>query len=175
MGYELLFAIFALLIYVTYNVIALHLFNVPVSLSQTYYLFKNRKEWQRILFPIVMLLVGCLLLPSWLKLSDGSNYQFLSFLSCASIMFTAVSPAFNRTKLENKVHTYSAYISALFAVLWIILVAHAWNILVLWIILILLISISTNTFKSSYIYWLETIAIMSTLSTIISKYFNLYL
>jgi hypothetical protein len=41
--------------------------------------------------------------------------------------------------------------------------------------LILLISISTNTFKSSYIYWLETIAIMSTLSTIISKnIINLY-
>ena len=53
----------------------------PESLSATYYL------WPKWIFPSVMTLVGFSLLPVWLEATEGSNLQFLSFLSCLSIIF----------------------------------------------------------------------------------------
>ena len=52
--------------------------NWPESLSATYYL------WPKWVFPLVMTLVGFSMLPVWLEATEGSNLQFLSFLSSRS-------------------------------------------------------------------------------------------
>ena len=58
--------IVAAIIYLLYNAIAVRLFGVPSSLSDTFYLYKSKKDWLRIVFPLMMLAMAILLMPSWL-------------------------------------------------------------------------------------------------------------
>ena len=158
----------AFLVYLFYNSAALSLFGVPESLSNTFYLFKERKYWQRLLFPIMMLFMAFTLMPAWLEMSEGSNFQFLAFLAAGGIMFTGAAPAFKDDKLENKVHTGTAICS----LLWIILVAKLWYFIILWFIIISFCAVFTNSYKNAYVYWLETVAFISTYTAIIAHYLS---
>ena len=167
----LVLAAFAL--YLSYNFAALSLFGTPKSLSQTYYEFKSRKSWQRFLFPAMMVGMGFLLMPAWLEISEGSNFMFTAFLAAAGIIFTGTAPAFNRSDLENKVHTGSAIFAAVFALLWIILVAKLWWFILVWSVMVALIAVLTGTWKSGLVYWLETVAFLSTFTAIIAHFVTL--
>lgn len=158
----------AFALYLCYNFASLSLFGVPKSLSITFYLFKERKPWQRVLFPIMMIGMAFMLLPAWLEISAVSPLMFMAFLAAGGIIFTGAAPAFNSGSLENNVHTYSAIFAAVFALLWVIFVAKLWWFIVVWAVLILLFSLLTNSLKTGYIYWLETVAFMSTFTAIIA-------
>lgn len=160
----------AFTIYLIYNGIALKLFGVPKSLSMTFYLLQEKKKWTRIFFPIMMVGMAFLLLPAWLEISVGSPFQFLAFLAAAGIMFVGAAPAFKSSDLENTVHMTSAIAAAIFAILWVILVSKLWWTILLWIATLGLAMWLTKTTKSSYIYWLETVAFMSTFTSIIAYY-----
>ena len=162
----LVLAAFAM--YLCYNLSALSLFGAPYSLSKTYYLFQERKSWQRFLFPVMMIGMGLLLLPAWLEISALSPFMFTAFLAAGGIIFTGAAPAFNNSQMENRVHTVSAIFAAIFALLWIILVAKLWWFIIVWAVLISLVALLTNTWKTSYVYWLETIAFLSTFTSIIA-------
>ena len=172
MDWKIFLVLIAFLIYWAYNVAALSIFGAPFSLSKTFYLFQERKRWQRILFPIMMLMMGFCLVPSWLEISEGSNFQFMVFFAAGGIMFTGSAPAFKSSDLEDKVHTCSAIFAAVFALLWIIFVAHLWYFIIVWAVVITLIAILSKTVKTSYVYWLETVAFMSTFTAIIVYYVN---
>jgi hypothetical protein len=144
------------------------MFGVPKSLSMTYYLFEEKKSKLGIVFPIMMLSMAFLLLPAWLEISALSNLQFTAFLAAGGIMFTGAAPAFNSSKLEKKVHTGSAVVAAIFAMLWVIFVANMWYMIALWLLIILSTAFASYTFKSSYIYWFETVAFMSTFTSILA-------
>ena len=150
----------------------LSLFGIPKSLSQTFYEFKHRKSWQRVLFPVMMISMGFLLIPAWLEISEGSDFMFTAFLAVVGIILTGSAPAFNNSDLEDKVHTGSAIFAAVSAILWIILVAKLWWFIIIWAVIISLVALLTETWKTSIIYWLETIAIMSTFTSIIYYFFN---
>lgn len=162
----------AFFMYLIYNGIALKLFGIPQSLSMTYYLFQKRKNWTRIFFPIMMIGMAFLLLPAWLEISMASPFQFLSFLAAAGIIFTGATPAFLNSSMENTIHTTGAIFAAIFALLWIIVVSKLWWTIFLWLITLGLIMWITKTIKSSCVYWLETIAFMSTFTSIIAYYFT---
>lgn len=157
-------------IYLMYNFAALATFGVPRSLNMTFYLFKERKAWQRFLFPIMMIGMAFLLLPAWLELSPLSPFQFTAFFAAAGIIFTGAAPNFNSSDLENKVHMSSAIFAAVFALLWVILVAKVWWFILVWLVLVFLVALLTNSLKTGYIYWLETIAFLSTFTAIISQF-----
>lgn len=170
MDWKLILLLTAFFIYWAYNMAALSVFGVPKSLSMTYYLFKERKEWQRLLFPIMMLSMAGLLIPVWLEMSEGSNLQFMSFLAGAGIMFTGTVPTFKSSKLEDRVHTISAIVAAVFALLWVFFVAHLWYIILIWLVIVTLIALLSSSIKTSLVYWLETVAFMSTFMSIIIYY-----
>ena len=86
-------------------------------------------------------------------------------------MFTGASPAFKKNTMDFKVHAISALSSALCSVLWIIFGSNSWYFIPIWLLVIGLIAILTKTIKSSYIYWLETAAFLSTFTSIIAYYF----
>lgn len=161
----------AFAIYLIYNGFAIRLFGIPKSLSDTFYLYKQKKNWLRILFPIMMISLVILLLPAWLEISVGTSLQFLAFLASAGIMFTGAAPAFMKSNLDNKVHTYSALAAAVFALLWVIFVSHMWWIIPVWLVITALIAILTKSVKKSLVFWLETVAFLSTFISIIGYYF----
>ena len=154
-------------IYIIYNIVALFLFGVPESLSKTFYLYKDKWNWTRFLFPIMMVTVGILLLPAWIELSNGSNFQFLAFLAVCSILFVGTAPAFKSTSLQNNVHSVSAMLAAITSLLWILLVPKLWYVILICAVLLTAIAIISKTITKCYIYWLESIAFTSTFISII--------
>lgn len=157
--------IIATIIFIAYNVFTLASYDVPQSLSMTYYLLKDKSEKLKILFPALMYLVVAFMMPAWLTISEGSAFQFLAFLAPASILFVGTAPAFMSSSLENKVHSIAAISAALCSILWICLVTPYWWIILIWLAIAALASIFTSTYKTSYIYWLEMIAFGATFTS----------
>ena len=158
--------IIATTIFVAYNAVSLANFGVPESLSNTYYLWKekNGKGW---LFCLMMYAVVVLMMPAWISLSEGSNFQFLAFLAPASIAFVGTAPRFKDSQMENRVHSYSAYIAAACSLLWVALVTPYWWVVLIWFGFIALASVLTSSYKTCIVYWLETIAFGSTFTAAI--------
>jgi hypothetical protein len=158
--------IMATTIFVAYNAVAIPIFGIPESLSNTYYLYKEKcnKGW---LFCLMMYLVVALMMPAWITLSEGSAFQFLAFLAPASIAFVGTSPRFKDGDLENKVHTYSAYVAAACSLLWVGLVTPYWWVILAWLGFIAIASMLTSSYKSCLVYWLEMIAFGATFTSAI--------
>ena len=158
--------IIAAIIYAAYNAISLANFGVPQSLSMTYYLWKEKANIG-LIFPCMMYLVVAFMMPAWITMSEASDFQFLAFLAPASIMFVGTAPAFLGSDLENKVHSISAVIAAVCSLAWVILVTPYWYVILIWFGYISLVSIFTSSYKTAYIYWLETIAFGATFTSAI--------
>lgn len=159
--------IIATVIFVAYDAVAIVLFGIPESLSNTYYLWKERNEkgW---LFCLMMYAVVALMMPAWISLSEGSNFQFLAFLAPASIAFVGTAPRFKDSQLESRVHTVSAIIAAVCSLLWVALVTPYWWVMLMWLGFIALFSILTSSYKTCLVYWLEMVAFGSTFTAAIS-------
>lgn len=158
--------IIATTIFVAYNAVAIAFFGIPESLSNTYYLYKEKcnKGW---LFCLMMFAVVALMMPAWISLSEGSNFQFLAFLAPASIMFVGTAPRFKDSQLESRVHTVSAIIAAVCSLLWVMLVTPYWWVMLIWLGFIVLASIFTSSYKTCLVYWLEQVAFGSTFTAAI--------
>lgn len=167
MTWTIIFVFIAFAIYLTYNGVAIGLFGVPNSLSETYYLYMNKNNWMKIFFPIMMMLLVALLMPAWIEISIGSDLQFLAFLAAGGIMFTGAAPAFRGNKIESRVHSTSAICAAIFALLWVFFVSTVWYIAFAWLAVIISLAILTKTLNRAKIYWLETVAFLSTFTSII--------
>ena len=107
------------------------------------------------------------MMPAWISLSEGSNFQFLAFLAPASIMFVGTAPRFKDSQLESRVHTVSAIIAAFCSLLWVVLVTPYWWVMLIWFGFIALASIFTSSYKTCLVYWLEQIAFGSTFTAAI--------
>ena len=160
----------AIFLFIIYNTVALMLFGVPKSLSMTYYLFKDKVDTLKFLFPAMMTILTVFLMPCWLQMSEGSNFQFTAFLSAASVLFVGAAPAFLSSSVENMVHNVSAYICAAAALAWICLVTPYWYVILIVFAVIALIAWLTKTWKTSYIYWLEMVTFISTFISMVAYY-----
>lgn len=167
MGFTTICVTVAVAIFTLYNFAVLGLFNVPESLSNSYYLFKERKEWQKCLFPIMMVSLVVLLLPAWLTLSEGSTFQFMTFLTCAGILFTGAAPAFKSGGVESRVHKTSAIVAAIFAILWIVLVTEFEFVIGMYLVGVTAMALLTRTLKTCYVYHLELVAFLSTCTVLL--------
>ena len=158
--------IVATAIYVAYNAVSLAIFGVPESLSNTYYLYKEKwnKGW---LFCIMMYLVVALMMPAWITMSEGSNFQFLAFLAPASIAFVGTAPRFKDSQLESRVHTVSAIIAAVCSLAWVILVTPYWVAIPIYVVLEGVNAFFSKTYKTCLVYWLEQVAFGSTFTAAI--------
>ena len=158
--------IVATCIYVAYNAISMTLFGIPESLSNTYYLWKERsnKGW---LFPLMMYAVVALMMPAWITMSEGSDFQFLAFLAPSAIAFVATAPAFKSDDLENVVHTTAAIVAAICSLAWVAVITPYWWMILVWFGFIALAAILTSSYKSCLVYWLEQVAFGATFTSAI--------
>lgn len=158
--------IVATCIYTAYNAISLALFGIPESLSNTYYLWKERSN-KGCLFCLMMYVVVALMMPAWITLSEGSDFQFLAFLAPAAIAFVGTAPAFKSDDLENKVHAYSAIMAAACSLLWVSLVTPYGWIILIWCSIVGGASVLTSSYKTCFVYWLEQVAFGATFTSAI--------
>ena len=158
--------IVATAIYVAYNAISLALFGIPESLSNTYYLRKD-KNGKGYLFCLMMYAVVAFMMPAWITLSEDSNFQFLAFLAPSAIAFVGTAPAFKSDDLENVVHSTAAIVAAICSLAWVAAITPYWWMIHVWFGFIALASILTSSYKTCLVYWLEQVAFGATFTSAI--------
>lgn len=120
---NLILAITAFIIFLTYNIVTVVKFGMPSSLSDTFYLIENKKKNLGYIFTGMMWSMAFLLMPAWIAITDAmpgwEHYlTVLPFLSAAGIAFVGSAPAFRNVGVENKVHMWAAKLCAVFAIAW---------------------------------------------------------
>lgn len=114
------------------------------SLSATYY--KVKKPY---LFQLALGLAGFLMMVYLLDLTAGKWYQFLSFFATSALIFVAFAPDY-KNMLEGKVHVAAAMVSAIAALILIVLMGYWYVPILPFLVSILLIKKLGNK-----TYWLE--------------------
>lgn len=148
------------LVYITYEAASnLKSEDYPESLSATYYL------WPKWVFPSVMVFTAFALLPGWLEATAGSNWQFLSFLSCIGIASIGLVPDYRNDKGQRTWHMILAYVTCGLASVSLIFIVGGWYWFPIWLGLNYLSDI--DNFKKNYTYHLEDALIMSLIMSII--------
>ena len=158
--------IVATCIYVAYNAISLALFGIPESLSNTYYLYKEKsnKGW---LFPLMMYAVVILMMPAWITMSEGSDFQFLAFLAPSAIAFVGTAPAFKSDDLENVVHSTAAIVAAICSLAWVAVITPYWVTIPVFFCIYAIKAVWTSSYKTCLVYWLEQVAFGATFTAAI--------
>lgn len=147
---------------ITYLAITVFTFGVPKSISETYYLWKEKGL--RFLFTFVMWIVGLQILIYWISVSKPS-LQFIPFLSISGMLFVGAACAFKET-LTSTVHYTSAGIWAFFATLYFVLV-HDWIAITAGVATFVLMALFIG--RKHFTFWAECACII----TMIIGIFNL--
>lgn len=178
----LILACIAIGIFVAYNAVVIRIFGVPSSLSNTFYLWRDKlgksAGW---IFTGVLWLVCFLLIAPWIEvnqvISEWSNYlTVLPFLTVVMLLFVGTAPNFRDEELPRKVHMTCAALTAVFALLWVAVVC--WKIMYVipaWLLLCGGVAYLTKTAKSGRDWWLEMVAFGSTFTAIIVELILNYL
>ena len=144
------FLIFIVLfIYLSYNLIVIHKFGLPESLSQTSYLFLNHNG-KYYMFTIFCISLSISLLPTWISISPR-NLRHLVYLSLGGLLISGMTPMF-RTGIQKPIHYISAAISFLCYILWFLSMDF-------WILIenAILIGILVLINPKDYVYHAETV------------------
>lgn len=179
---SLILTLCALAVFTIYNIVAICMFGMPSSLSDTFYLYQSKRIGLGYVFTAMMVIMVALLMPAWLTISDSMqgwehNFTFLSFFAAGAIAFVGAAPAFRGNYLEHTVHMWSAKSCAVFAIAWCAVVC--WRIMyiipisvgVAWLIGWLLRNHteSNRGFKRCSDWIWEMAAFISTFATIITQ------
>lgn len=172
MIYELVLFFSAVAIFAVYNITMIALYDVPTSLSETFYLLQDERKGLGYIFTVMMWAVAFLLLPAWLGVSDrlGGWECYctpIAFAAAAAICFVGGAPAFRDLGMESKVHSIAAKSAAFFALAWCVIAC--WRIMyvpILACVITLVYGYGTNTFNRCATYWLELAAFTATFCTL---------
>ena len=133
----LLYSLYISIVYIKYK---------PSCISESYYKIKHGY-----MFTVWMLLVSFLIFPSWVECSPIC-FQFLPFLSVASLGTVGVSPKYLGS--DRKVHIIFTIVAVVLSLTWSIVTGMYFIPLILGIILIILYFTKTK----NKLFWIENLA-----------------
>jgi len=115
----------SLVLFTLYIIGLLMRFGVPASISESSYLYGNSGNY---IFWVWLTSVVGFMMVFWLDITENQTYQFLVYLSCAALCFTAITGRYRGSdKMEWAVHTYGTVVCAICAQLWMwITFKHVW-------------------------------------------------
>lgn len=172
---NLILALVAIGIFIIYNAVAIHFFGIPKSLSETFYLYQNKKRNLGYIFTGMMFTVALTLMPAWIEITEvistWSHYlTVLPFLGAGMIAFVGAAPAFRSCELESKVHTISATAAAVFSLLWCAVVCYKIAYIIpISAVIVWGTAFATKTQKKAQTYWWEMVAFLATFTTIVTE------
>lgn len=172
---NLILALVAISIFIIYNAVAIHFFGIPKSLSETFYLYQNKRSGLGYIFTGMMFTVALTLMPAWIEITEvistWSHYlTVLPFFGAAMIAFVGAAPAFRSCELESKVHVISATAAAVFSLLWCAVVCYKIAYIIpISAVIIWSIAFATKTQKTAQTYWWEMVAFLATFTTIVTE------
>ena len=167
MEWTLILVLIAFAIYVLYNIIVIGTLGLPLSVSETFYRLKAKKEGLALICPIVISLIALLALPEWISMSSHNALWILPIITTISIIGLVVIPFFKLVKWEKFIQFGLTILSLILTIFCIVFVSKLWWVLLVWLVLIALIAVMTKTWRTSLIFWLETTIILSAFTSII--------
>jgi len=144
------------IIYLIYIVVSVCVFGIPESVSDTYYQWKEKNPKLSVLFPLFCMLAGMSLMTSWIVLSEGRPYQFLSFLAPAALVFVGIACGFKES-LTKTVHYGSAVVCFVCAILWLLLERYWFSTSVVFFPCLCIAFFN----RKNWLFWVETAAFLS--------------
>lgn len=162
----MIYILLSLIIFIFYTISVIIINNgIPMHISQSYFILKHKYIFTLFMF----LLMGLTIVP--LINITPSNYQFLSFFTCASVGFIGASPNFI-DDLEGKVHKYSAFIAILSSQILIAILNPL--ILISWVLLaIMYFYIKKRNKKNNVDKWLFWVELLSFINIYILVFLRL--
>ena len=112
----------SLTILIVYFWKVIKLIGIPWSISDTYYQLKKHGR-SGLWFQIAMILSAGILLPEWLEVTEGENYQCCAFLACIGLIFVGSAPCF-KLELDGKVHIGATIVCGLASLLYMIFAGY---------------------------------------------------
>ena len=156
-----IFLILALLLLITYNIIAvIKTHGIPNSLSSTSYLWEKKCDHHGLIhkagfFTIFCFSMAILLFLPWI-LVTSEMFQFLVFISCAGLMIAGSTPFYRQEKVQKNIHWVGGVISLIAWAVWCIVETH-YGILFDFIIAF---GISLIFNRKNYTYWAENLSFL---------------
>lgn len=150
----------SLTILIVYFWKVIKLIGIPWSISDTYYQLKKHGR-SGLWFQIAMILSAGILLPEWLEVTEGENYQCCAFLACIGLIFVGSAPCF-KLELDGKVHIGATIVCGLASLLYMIFAGYT--------TIPLLLAFPTGFLIYKYhkpVFWLEIWMFISTYISII--------
>lgn len=150
----------SLTILIVYFWKVIKLIGIPWSISDTYYQLKKHGR-SGLWFQIAMILSVGILLPEWLEVTEGENYQCCAFLACIGLIFVESTPCF-KLELDGKVHIGATIVCGLASLLYMIFAGYT--------TIPLLLAFPTGFLIYKYdkpVFWLEIWMFISTYISII--------
>lgn len=150
----------SLTILIVYFWKVIKLIGIPWSISDTYYQLKKLGR-SGLWFQIAMILSVGILLPEWLEITEGENYQCCAFLACIGLIFVGSAPCF-KLELDGKVHIGATIVCGLASLLYMIFAGYT--------TIPLLLAFPTGFLIYKYdkpVFWLEIWMFISTYISII--------
>jgi hypothetical protein len=154
-------------VFLIYTTTVVSMFGVPTSLSDSFYLLNKKKEGLGYLFSLTLFTMAFTLLPPWLSLPIGGDYEVIKFFCCALLGFVGAAPRFNEE--DSGWHTVFAMGAAVLGLLWIVLFTPHWYIIIAYLILFVGLMFDSKT-KNCYIFWLEMVMFFSVYNVLILLY-----
>ena len=151
-------ALTALIVFIAYITIAIKQFGIPESISNTFYLYNEKRNGLGYVFTLFMWTVGSLMIMPMITLGDGHWWQFVGFLCPTALCFCGAAPMFKDTKMESSVHVIGAVSAAILGLLWCFLAVGYHTILPVLITMVSLVIAMgklTETLMSCKTFWLE--------------------
>lgn len=154
--------IVSIVIFMLYIASMVCLFNIPWSISNTYYLLEKKRKGLGWMFTAFCYGVGGFLLPGWLDITP-EGYQYTCFLSVAGLIFVGAAAQFKES-LTNTVHYTSAVICCLFSQIWCFAAGF-------WLVSLLsfgfFLCMAGFSKKKNWMFWVEIAAIVATYISIV--------
>lgn len=165
----------AFMLLVAYVLTEYKLFGLPVSISNSFYLYEDLKKGLGYVFTAFLFVESFLILIPMIAMSNGHWYQFIGFLAPAGILFCGAAPETKSSELTNKVHVIGACTGAIGGLIWCLLSTSG-----IMIALILLLSFcitallaAVTSMDSKYnLFWAEIFAFGSITLCLCCQTFN---
>ena len=108
----------AAILFVAYVVLECHFFGVPISISNSFYLYNSKKNGLGYVFTMFLFAEAFLIMFSMLSMSEGHWYQFMGFIPAVGIAMCGCAPRTKESDLENNIHVAGAMIGAFGGLFW---------------------------------------------------------
>lgn len=152
-----------ILMFSVYLVYVLCVFSIPANLSVTYYKLERKHKGAGMLFPLLLCSSSITIIPIWerntILLSNSLFLSFLPYLVLLCMFLVACSARYKKMLKLVYFHYMCAIIASVCTIIWIFFIGKRLFIIGIFLLLLfLLLSLVTNTFKKCLLFWLELTA-----------------